>query len=325
MTKTAPPAAGLNKPLLGISACLLGRPVRYDGGHKLDRLLRDGFGPYVEWVPVCPEVECGLPVPREAMRLIGLSGPPRLVTVRSGIDHTDRMRDWSAKRIAKLAALDLDGFIFKSRSPSSAMRDAKRYSAAGVPSAKGPGLFAAAFMERFPMIPVEDEGRLNDEGIRENFIERVFVFRRWKALCSGDFSVRGLMDFHADHKLLLMSHQPGRVSALGGLAASARPSTLESAAGRYHELLADTLRLTATRKKHTNVLHHAMGYFKKSLTTEDKEELGEWITRYHDGFAPLAAPITLLRHHIRTFGEPYLERQVYLYPEPAEWMMKNRV
>jgi uncharacterized protein YbgA (DUF1722 family)/uncharacterized protein YbbK (DUF523 family) len=312
---------GKDKLVLGISSCLLGNPVRYDGGHKLDRLLRDGFGPFVEWVPVCPESECGLPIPREAMRLTGVTGEARLVTLRTGVDHTERMRNWASKRLDSLGKMKLCGFIFKSRSPSSALRDAKRYNAAGIPSAKGPGLFAAAFMERFPRVPVEDEGRLNDAGLRENFIERVFVFRRWKAFRAGDISVRGLTDFHADHKLLIMSHSPSRVSALGSLAALARPSSLKADAEKYHELLADTLNLAATRKKHTNVLHHAMGYFKRQLTADDQEELNEWIMRYHDGFAPLVAPVTLLRHHIRRIGEPYLERQIYLYPEPAEWMM----
>jgi uncharacterized protein YbgA (DUF1722 family)/uncharacterized protein YbbK (DUF523 family) len=316
---------GKDKPVIGISSCLLGNPVRYDGGHKLDRLLRDGFGPFIDWVPVCPESECGLSIPREAMRLVGVTGEPRLVTIRTGLDHTERMRNWASKRLDTLGKMNLCGFIFKSRSPSSAMRDAKRYSAAGVPSAKGPGIFAAAFMERFPLVPVEDEGRLNDDGIRANFIERVFVYRRWKSLLAGAFTVRRLMEFHADQKLLVMSHSPSRVSALGSVVAAARPSSLKADASRYYGMLAETLKLEATRKKHTNVLHHAMGYFKKRLTPEDKEELGEWITKYHDGFAPLAAPVTLLRHHIRTFGEPYLERQVYLYPEPAEWMLKNRV
>jgi uncharacterized protein YbgA (DUF1722 family)/uncharacterized protein YbbK (DUF523 family) len=325
MNDSGPVFPAKDRPVLGISSCLLGNPVRYDGGHKLDRLLADGFGPFVSWIAVCPETECGLQVPREAMRLVGVTGPPRLVTVRTGEDMTDRMLKWTGGKLEALGKADLSGFVFKSRSPSSAMRDAKRYGASGVASAKGPGLFAAAFMERFPMVPVEDEGRLNDAGIRENFIERIFTYRRWKSLLSDGLTVRDLTDFHADHKLLIMSHAPSRTSALGAVAASARPATLKSDAGRYYEMLAETLKLAATRRKQTNVLHHAAGYFKNHLAPDDKAELAEWIARFHDGFAPLAAPVTLLRHYIRRIGEPYLERQVWLNPEPAEWMMKNRV
>jgi uncharacterized protein YbbK (DUF523 family) len=167
---------------LGISSCLLGNPVRFDGGHKLDRTLRDTMGSFVEWVPVCPEVECGLPVPRESMCLVGDPESPRLVTEKTGVDHTDRMQKWISKRLDDLKKEELCGFVFKSRSPSSGMQGVKVYPRAGHPGGRGSGLFARAFMERFPLMPVEDEGRLNDPGLRENFIERVFVYSRKRKL-----------------------------------------------------------------------------------------------------------------------------------------------
>jgi uncharacterized protein YbbK (DUF523 family) len=188
---------------LGISSCLLGENVRYDGGHKLDRYLRDIVGQFVEWVPVCPEVECGLSIPREAMRLVGDIENPRLVTARTGIDHTERMKKWAKQKLEQLEKEDLCGFVFKSKSPSSGMRGIKVYNKAGIPSKKGIGIFAKAFMERFTLMPVEDEGRLNDAGLRENFIERIFVYNRWKNLTKNNPNISGLVDFHTDHKWLI--------------------------------------------------------------------------------------------------------------------------
>src|SRR5512135_121000 len=176
----------MEKIKLGVSSCLLGEKVRYDGGHKLDHYITETLGRYVDWVPVCPEVEYGLPVPREAMHLSGTAEAPRLVGSRTGVDHTDGMNMWARQRLDELEKERLCGFIFKSRSPSSGMRGVKVYGGSGRPSNSGIGIFAAAFMQRFPLVPVEDEGRLHDPSLRENFIERVFVLRRWKQVSSGN-------------------------------------------------------------------------------------------------------------------------------------------
>src|SRR5512137_1110576 len=207
---------------LGISSCLLGANVRYDAGHKLDRYLHDVLGRFVRWVPVCPEVECGLGVPRESMRLVGDPSAPRLVTAKTGVDHTERMQRWIAGRLDELAGEDLCGFVFKSASPSSGLKAVKVYDGKGSPSRRGVGMFARAFTERFPLLPVEDDGRLNDPGLRENFIERVFVYRRWNDFAQADGSIRGLIGFHTDHKLLVMSHDPRTVPALGAIVAAAK-------------------------------------------------------------------------------------------------------
>ena len=188
----------IEKIRIGISACLLGQNVRYDGGHQHDRYITDTIGRWFEWVPVCPEVEYGLPVPREAMRLVGDTENPRLVTIRTRIDHTDGMLAWVEKRLEALAAEDLCGFIFKSRSPSSGMAAVKVYGDAGMAVEKGVGIFAGAFMKRFPLLPVEEDGRLNDPLLRENFIERIFVYRRWRELEKRDrdrLAVRPLKQF----------------------------------------------------------------------------------------------------------------------------------
>ncbi len=314
-----------NVPLIGISSCLLGNNVRYDGQHKLDRYLRDQLGKFVRFVPVCPEVECGLSTPREAMRLVEIDGEHRLMTQKTGIDHTPRMLDWADRKLDELASLNLCGFIFKIRSPSSGMRSVKVYKPGGGATQTGIGLFARAFMERFPLLPVEDEGRLHDAGLKENFIERIFLFKRWQNLVHQGLSLSRLMDFHADHKLILMAHSPKALKDLGALVASGKNREIEELCQEYFESLMGTLKLIATTRKNTNVLQHVMGYFKKHLTSDEKAELSTLIDQYHQGLIPLIVPATLLNHYVRKFQEPYLARQFYLNPHPLELMLRNHV
>ena len=315
----------MNKIILGISSCLLGNNVRYDGGHKLDHFLVDTLGQYVDWVPVCPEVESGLPVPREAMHLIGDPADPRLVTIRTGKDHTATMKRWAKKRTTELEKEELCGFVFKSRSPSSGMRGVKIYTDAGMPNTTGSGIFAHAFMKEFPLLPVEDEGRMHDPGLRENFIERVFVYRRWQEYRKEDGSLGGLVAFHRDHKYLIMAHSQKHYSALGKMVAGAKKMRRNELHANYIGLLLDGLQLLATPKKNINVLQHMAGYFKDTLSADEKKELLEVITIYHDGLVPLIVPVTLLRHYVRKYKEGYLSRQFYLNPHPLELMLRNHV
>lgn len=308
---------------LGISSCLLGNRVRYDGQHKLDHFLVDVLGQYVEWVPVCPEVECGLPVPREAMRLVGDPEHPRLVTIKTRTDHTDRMLQWASRRARELDREDLCGFVFKSRSPSSGMKSVKVYNDDGMPSQTGVGLFAKAFMDRFPLLPVEDEGRLNDALLRENFIERIFAFHRWKTFRNGDGSLKGLIRFHTEHKLLVMAHSPKHYQLLGKLVADTKSLPKNALLDEYSWLFFEGLAMLATNRKHTNVLQHMMGYFRKRLSSDEKAELGDIIKAYHAGMVPLIVPVTLINHYVRKYDEPYLKQQVYLNPHPYELKLRN--
>ncbi len=310
---------------LGISACLLGQRVRYDGGHKLDHFLVETLGQYVEWVPVCPEVEYGLPVPREALRLVGIPEAPRLVTSRTGIDHTDGMLAWARKRLRDLEREDLCGFIFKSKSPSSGMRCVKIYSPSGIISIRGVGIFAGVFMGSFPLIPVEDDGRLQDPHLRENFIERIFAFKRWKEFQSRGKAIRALISFHTNHKLLILSHSPRHYNEIGHLLAKAKDYVIEDLYAEYLGMFMDGLRMLATVRKNTNVLQHLMGYFKKQLSADEKQELAEVIDNYHAGLIPLIVPVALIRHYVRKYNEPYLKRQYYLNPHPLELMLRNHV
>ena len=313
----------MEKIRIGVSACLLGQNVRYDGGHQRDRYITDTLGRWFEWVPVCPEVEYGLPIPREAMRLVGNPETPRLVTIRTRIDHTDGMLSWADKRLEALAAEDLCGFIFKSRSPSSGMAAVKVYPETGMAVKKGVGIFAGAFMRRFPLLPVEEDGRLNDPALRENFIERIFVYRRWRELERRNGGMKELVMFHAEHKLLILSHSPKHLTILGRLVANPDRMKLAALREEYFQNLMEGLRLTATVRKQTNVLEHMAGYFKKKLTPDEKKELGEVIGNYHQGLLPLIVPVTLIAHYVRLYGEPYLQKQIYLHPHPIELMLRN--
>jgi uncharacterized protein YbgA (DUF1722 family)/uncharacterized protein YbbK (DUF523 family) len=308
-----------------VSACLLGEKVRYDGGHKRDLFLLETLGPLVTWVPVCPEVDCGLTVPREAMRLVGDAARPRLVTIRTGIDWTGRMEEWAKVRLDELSRLDLCGYICKKDSPSSGMERVKVYGGGGVPVRSGAGIFTRMFMERFPLIPVEEEGRLTDPVLREMFVERVFCLRRFRDLLSKPLSRGALVEFHTDHKLLLLSHDRGHYEEMGRLVARARQLPEGTLYGRYQELFMAALAHKATPKKCADVMTHMMGHLKKVLSSDEKQELIEVIDRYRLRLIPLVVPVTLLRHHVRKHGVPYLARQVFLNPHPAELMLRNHV
>jgi uncharacterized protein YbgA (DUF1722 family)/uncharacterized protein YbbK (DUF523 family) len=310
---------------LGISTCLLGQKVRYDGGHKLDRFLTETLGQYVDYVPVCPEVECGFGIPREAFRLVGDPESPRLITSRTRQDYTDRMMQWGRKRVTELEAEGLCGFIFKSNSPSSGLERVKVYSEKGMPVKKGRGIFASIFIEHFPLIPVEDEGRLHDPGLRENFIERVFALRRWRETLSKELTMADMVGFHTNHKLLILSHSEKHYRTMGKLVATGKEIPLKELYVRYQSLLMDALQLKTTPKKNSNVLMHMMGYFKKQLAPDEKQELLEVIRQYRDGYTPLIVPITLINHYARKYDQPYLSKQTYLHPHPAELRLRTHV
>ena len=315
----------MEKIRLGISSCLLGENVRYDGGHKLDRFIKDTLGQYVEYVAVCPEVECGLGIPRESMRLEGGPEVPRLVTTRSKIDLTLRMMRWAQKRVVELEKEDLCGFIFKSDSPSSGMERVKIYGENKMPVKKGVGIFAGIFMKHFPLLPVEDEGRLHDPALRENFIERVFALRRWRESRKEKGGEEALIDFHTSHKFLILAHSPRHYQLMGKLVANQRSMPREELLDKYQVLLLEYLSLKGTPKKHVNVLQHMLGYFKKQLTADEKTELLEIIGDYQRGYIPLIVPVSLLRHYVRKYEQSYLQRQVYLNPHPVELKLRNHV
>lgn len=310
---------------LGVSQCLLGAEVRFDGGHKRDGFVADTLSRYVEWVPVCPEVESGLGTPREAMRLVGDRDRPRLVTITSCRDLTEVVERFSERRVKELEALKLSGYVFKKDSPSCGIERVRVYSPEGMPDRRGVGLFARAFMRHFPLTPVEEEGRLLDAGLRENFIERVFCYHRWQGLMQHRLTRAAVIHFHTVHKLLLLAHSRRHYQELGRLVGEAHQYTPTELAAQYGSRFMEALKVKTTAGKHINVLHHIVGYFKHQLKQGERTELQEVLDDYRHGLIPLIVPLTLIKHYIRIFEVAYVRDQVYLNPHPKELMLRNHV
>jgi uncharacterized protein YbgA (DUF1722 family)/uncharacterized protein YbbK (DUF523 family) len=309
---------------VGISACLLGREVRWDGGHKRDRFLTDTLGPFVEWVPVCPEVEVGMGIPREPVRLVRRGAEIRLLAERSGTDHTRAMRAWARRRLRELERLELSGWVLKKDSPSCGMERVRVHAGGGV-ARTGRGLFAEELMRAFTALPVEEEGRLNDPALRENFVERVFAYRRLQSFFGRRWTLGGLVAFHTAHKLQLLAHSPAVHRALGALVAGAKRRPRSEVRARYETGFMQALSHLATPRRHVNVLHHALGWLRPHLRPEARAELLGLISDYGAGLVPLVVPVTLLRHHVREHDVAYLAGQVYLEPHPKELMLRNHV
>jgi len=312
-----------NRIRLGISGCLLGDKVRYDGGHRRDSLILDAFRRHIDWVPVCPEVACGLPVPREAIRLVESAESPRLMTLRTGKDITKRMLMWARRRVVELEQENLCGIVLKSKSPSCGMARVKVRDAHGNVRKIGVGLFAREFVKHFPLLPVEEEYRLHDPALRENFIERIVCLKRYRDRVAATRTRAALVAFHADHRLLLMSHSPALMRDMDRLVAEATRHTPKKFLCRYETLLLAALKLKATQRKHVNCLHHMLRCLKKLLAADEKWELLDRVEQYARGRTPLVTPMTLVRHTARKYGVTDLTRQAYLNPHPLELNLRN--
>jgi uncharacterized protein YbgA (DUF1722 family)/uncharacterized protein YbbK (DUF523 family) len=307
-----------------VSACLLGEKVRYDGQHKYDPFLVETLGPYVEWERVCPESDCGMPTPRPSMHLVGDPRAPRLIS-RTGADLTEQLMRFTELKVTALGDLELCGYVCKKDSPSSGMTRVKVYDDSGMAARTGAGLFTAAFAARYPLVPVEEEGRLHDAGLRESFIERVFCRRRWLDLVAGGRHRGRLVEFHADHKFLLLAHGRAGYTELGRLVASAKQHRTDALFAAYERGFMAALAVRATPKKTCDVLQHMLGFFKDELTRDEKAELLETIDAYRAALVPLVVPLTLIKHYVRKYEVGYLARQVFLSPYPAELMLRNHV
>lgn len=313
------------KPRVGISACLLGQKVRFDGGHKREHFLTDVFGRFVEWIPICPEVEIGMGIPRETVRLVATLASPRMIADKSGRDWTEAMNSFAEKRLREFDNDSLSGYVFKKNSPSCGMERVKTHNSKGMPERKGRGLFAAAIMQRWPLLPVEEEGRLNDLKLRENFIERVFAYHRWLQATAERNSPGALVHFHTSHKYLLLAHSERHYRQLGRLVATAQQRSLATVYDDYGRVFMEALAVHATERTHANVLDHMMGYFSKQLAAAERQELLQLIGDFRRRLIPLIAPITIIRHYTKKYQVEYLQGQLYLEPNPKELMLRNHV
>ncbi len=308
---------------IGVSSCLLGNKVRYDGGHSHDRFITQTLGLFAEYIPVCPEVECGMPTPREAVRLVGSPENPRLETQKTAVDKTDQMKTWIKVRLEELARENLCGFIFRSKSPSSGLYRIRVYGDDGKVRKNGTGLFAKAFTKTFPRVPVEEAGRLNDPKLRENFVENIFSLQRWRRLQEHHPTLGDIVAFHTQNKLLILSHNQDIYRKMGKLVAKGKGEKFHHLSDTYESLLLKALRLPTTLKKNINVLQHIMGYFKKNLSSDEKQELLTVFDQYKSGYVPLIVPITLINHYVRKYDQPWLKTQTYLNPHPFELKLRN--
>lgn len=310
---------------VGISACLLGDPVRFNGGHKASRLCSETLARHFEFVPVCPEVAIGLGTPREPIRLVGDPANPRAVgTVHPELDFSEALTAYGKHIAAELG--DLSGYIFMHKSPSCGMERVKVYQANGHRAdAGGSGLFARTLMQAWPDLPMEEDGRLNDPVLRENFLTRVFAHAEWQRLLSAGLTRRALVGYHARYKYQLMASDPQQYKALGRMVASIGNASLEAFAPAYFSQLMSALKKTASRGNHSNVLQHLSGYLKRNIDPEDKQELQRLITQYRQGIVPLVVPLTLLKHHFRRHPDRYVANQAYLQPHPEALSLRNGI
>jgi len=320
------PARRVERPLrVGISSCLLGQNVRFDGGHKRDVFLVSELGRFVEWLPVCPELEAGMGVPRPSLRLVLDGDRIRLRENRSDRDHTRAMRAFVKRRVGELAQQDLCGYVLKKDSPSCGMERVRVYRPGAPAERDGRGLFAQALLEALPSLPVEEEGRLNDPALRENFIERIFAYRRLRDLFASEWRSADLVAFHTAHKLQLMAHAPQAYAELGRLVAGQKQLSRAALRSRYETEFMAALGKRATPGRNANVLEHMAGYVSDRLDAAERRELRELIHDYRAGLVPLLVPLTLVRHHARRQEVAYLLGQVYLDPHPKELMLRNHV
>ena len=311
---------------IGVSSCLLGEKVRWNGDHKQDRYVREILGNYFEYVPVCPEMEVGMGVPRETVALYGTLEEPKMISKKSKIDWTERMNRYLKDRINQLTRDELSGYIFKSKSPSCGIARVPVFSETDRSKARhGAGMFSNAFIKKFPLVPIEDEGRLNDAKIRESFIVRVFCFNRLQKLFNKDFSKGALVAFHTRHKFLLLAHSRSHYTALGKLVANAKSLKPKEIKAEYSRLFMEALTYKSTPKKNTDVLLHMMGFLKKVLMKGEKEDILTTIEDYRKELLPLIVPVTLIRHQVKKYKVEYLLDQIYLNPHPKELMLRNHV
>jgi uncharacterized protein YbgA (DUF1722 family)/uncharacterized protein YbbK (DUF523 family) len=312
------------KPLVGISSCLLGQPVRFDGGHKKDGWITGPLATFFDFLPVCPEVGIGLGIPRPTIHLVGDPDRPRAVGSRDpSLDVTGRLEDFAKAQLPQLHGLS--GYILKSKSPSCGMARVPVTSPKGMPAKVGVGIYARVLMEQMPLLPVEEDGRLNDPVLRENFVTRVYVLHRWQQLRAGSITAGKLVDFHSRQKYLVMAHSQAAYQRLGQLLSHLKQVDLEAVADLYAMELMTALARRVTRKRHVNVLHHIMGYLKDHIDAGDKAELVASIEAYRREEVALVVPITLLRHHLRRHPDPYMDKQVYLAPHPEKLALRGAI
>ena len=328
---------------LGISSCLLGHKVRYNGGHKRSSFCVNTLARFFHFEPICPELAIGLGIPREPIRLVGKladsslsaeksssSAPGKKLNIRvvgtdnAELDVTDDLVQYGRQMAGQLS--HICGYILMQKSPSCGMDRVKVYHQNGHPLGESaPGAYAGAFMDSCPLLPVEEEGRLHDPVLRENFFTRVYAYYSWQKMVLAQPSYNALVEFHAMYKYMIMAHYPQGYKRLGQIVARGRESSLPALLEEYFEAFMTALKRRANRKSHTNAMMHILGYVKKSVAGKERNQLLTLIEEYRQGMVPLIAPMTMLRHFIENHGSPYIQKQTYLTPHPDQLGLRNQI
>ena len=309
---------------LGISACLMGEKVRYDGGHKRSSFCMNTLTDYFHFTPVCPEVAIGLGIPRQPIRLVGDQTTVRVIgTDNPDLDVTEKLADYGRQKAEELS--DICGYILMQKSPSCGMERVKVYHKNGSPLGKSaPGAYAQSLMIEKPLLPIEEEGRLHDPVLKENFFTRVYAYHRWQELLK-DPSHKAVVDFHSIHKYTIMAHNPQDYAALGRVVAEGGKLPLEQLLNDYFVAFMETLKQRATRKSHTNTLMHILGYVKKSVASDERNQFLLQVEEYRRGIVPLVVPMTMLKHFVENHGSDYIRQQTYLQPYPDQLGLRNQI
>jgi len=310
---------------LGVSQCLLGEPVRFDGGHKRNAFLLEVLSKYVEFQPVCPEVAIGLGIPRKPIRLIVTDGQDRIRSVENpDLDVTDGLYREAEKAAEQMP--DICGYVFMQKSPSCGVFGLKRYGSNGYSiDSRGRGAYAKRFMELMPLIPVEEAGRLVDAGLRENFIARIFALHDWRENLQHEPTAKKIIDFYSRYKYQVMAHHVPSYFFIGKFLANLSARAIAETNNEFIRLLMTALGHLATRKGNANAMMHLRGYLKLHITSLEKQELSHLIESYAKGLVPLVVPLTLLKHHLMTLDNPYLKSQTFWSPYPEELGLRNIV
>ena len=309
------------KPQIGVSACLASQAVRYDGSFITNQFIKNECSAFFDIHTVCPEVEAGMGVPRQVIQLRDFDGETKLVYSKNPeTEITGFMRDFSDKRIKRLPALD--GYIFKKDSPSCGVYKVPvKNDKSGMRKRNGVGIFAQAFKDQFPLVPTEDEGRLHDKGIRENFLERIYAHYRWRQIHASENPLKAFRDYHKNYKLILMAKDNGASKHLGRLVAKVNRDNFSEISEQYISLFMQAMSKIPSQGHHVNVMMHILGYLKDHLNKKDKAELLEWFEIYREKRVARITPMMLLQHHFNRHENDYIADQYYFSPFPGKLML----
>ncbi|MGI1679241.1 MAG: DUF523 and DUF1722 domain-containing protein [Cellvibrionaceae bacterium] len=313
------------RPIIGVGSCLVAHPVRFNGGYKRKHMYIDRLKKHADLVPICPEMGIGLGVPRETIRLVDIDGELRARDSDTQTkDYTDKLKNYADEQLQRFP--NLGGYILVKGSPSCGYERVTKYNEQGNGiGSDAAGIYAQRLMDQNPLLPVEEDGRLYDHALRESFVSRIYLYHDWQQLIASGLTFKKLSDFYSRNKYLVMAHSVPAYKEIGPLLANGKKHPLNELADKIILLMTNALKKVATRRSHTNVLHHLQGYLKNNLSQEEKKSLRSLIDQYREGIVPLIVPMTLLRHHFNHSPDEYIRNQVFMQPYPEDLALRSHL